>query len=319
LAQRFWAMIETSLGLGGRSDAPCVAVIILTHNQRETTLRALGSFSAAELASAQFLLWDNGSTDGTIAAVQERFPTVHSHYSESNLGVASGRNSAAALAKRLFSPTHLLFLDNDMVVAPGFIAALLEAFAHEARLGQVQAKLRFLREPDRINDGGGCHITFWRGRTMPVGFHELDRGQYDSSQPCVSCGGAMMVRAEIFEELGGFDSRFDPFGPEDLDFSLRLQRRGYAARYIPKAMAYHEVSHTFDGHGRYTAQYARLKAQHWLYFLGRHGTPLQKLGFALGGIPLIVARMAARELRKGNPGALVGSALGLLASLRRAR
>jgi GT2 family glycosyltransferase len=310
---------EVSGAADGRSRAACVALIMLTHNQRETTLRALGSFSPAELASAHFLVWDNGSTDATIDAVRERYPCVHIHYSETNLGVASGRNAAAALATRLFRPTHLLFLDNDMVVTPGFIAALLDAFAGEPRLGQAQAKLRSLQEPDRLNDGGGCQIAFWRGRTRPVGFNEIDCGQYDTPRPCISCGGAMMVRADVFEELGGFDARFDPFGPEDLDFSLRLQRRGYLARYIPSAMAYHEVSHTFDGHGRYSAQYARLKAQHWVHFLGRHGTPLQKLGFALAGVPLIVTTMAVRELRKGNPGALLGSARGLVATLLRVR
>jgi GT2 family glycosyltransferase len=300
-----------------QSTACSIAVVMLTLNQRDTTLRALGSFTAEERKGARFVLWDNGSTDGTADAVRAQFPDVHVHWSERNLGVASGRNAGARLAIERFRPTHLLFLDNDLVMTPGFIAALADAFRKDARVGQAQAKLRSLQQPDRLNDGGGCRIDFWRGTTRPVGFDEVDRGQFDTPKPCVACGGAMMVRADVFLALGGFDTAFDPFGPEDIDFSLRLQARGYTAMYVPAAMAYHQVSHTFEGGGTYTAKYARLKAQHWLRFLGRHGSVSQKVGFACLGVPLIAARMTIRELRKGNPGAVLGSALGVFASLRR--
>ena len=295
-----------------------VAVVMLTLNQREKTIRALASFSPNERASAQFLIWDNGSTDGTIEAVHARFPEVSTYRSDTNLGVAGGRNAAAARAMERFQPSFLLFLDNDLVVAPGFIGALLGALTSDPRVGQVQAKLRFLARPDRINDGGGCRISFWRGRTRPVGFNEIDCGQFDTPTPCVSCGGAMMVRADVFWALGGFDMTFNPFGPEDLDFSLRLQKHGYRALYIPRAMAYHEVSHTFGG-GQYTAHYARLKAQHWLRFLARHGSSSQKLGFVLVGAPLILVTMSFRELRRGNPRAILGSLRGVVAGLRRLR
>ena len=123
--------------------AVSVAVVMLTFNQRDTTLRALGSFTPEERASAHFLLWDNGSSDGTIEAVRRHFPEVHTHLSERNLGVASGRNAGAALAMQLFQPTHLLFLDNDLVMTPGFIGALLNAFKKrpEARTGAGETSL----------------------------------------------------------------------------------------------------------------------------------------------------------------------------------
>lgn len=301
---------------GGNAETPLVAVVILTVNQREKTLRVLGSFAAEERRSARFLVWDNGSTDGTAEAVEEAFPEVLVHRHPANLGVASGRNAGAGLAVERFAPTHLLFLDNDMVVARGFVGALLEPFLQEPLLGQTQAKLRFLGDPERINDGGGCRITFWRGRTEPVGFGELDRGQRDRPAACVACGGAMMVRADVFREVGGFDAVFDPFGPEDLDFSLRLQRRGYRALYVPQAVAYHEVSHTFGG-GEYTEAYARVKARHWLRFLFRHGRPGQIAAFLVAGAPLLAVRMVWREARKGNLRALAGTARGVIESVRR--
>jgi GT2 family glycosyltransferase len=291
-----------------------VAIVMLTMNQRDKTLRALRSLAAEDRQRIPVLVWDNGSNDGTAEAIAREFPEVTTHRHPVNLGVASGRNAGAKLAMERFSPTHLLFLDNDLVLTPEFPAALLAPFADD-RVGQTQGKLRYLNDPGRINDGGGCRINFWLGRTDPVGFREIDRGQCDSIAPCVSCGGAMMVRADIFEALGGFDPVFDPFGPEDLDFSLRLQEAGFKALYIPEALAYHEVSHSFEG-GDYSARYARSKARHWLRFLRRHGTPVQKAGFMLFGAPLIALRMAFRELGRGNPGALVGSARGLIEALR---
>jgi GT2 family glycosyltransferase len=292
---------------------PTVAIVMLTMNQRDKTLRALQSVHE-DNPLVPVLLWDNGSTDGTLEAVKQGFPDVRTHWHPSNVGVASGRNAAARLAISAFQPTHLLFLDNDLVLESGFTAALLEPFVDE-HVGQTQAKLLYLHDPKRINDGGGCRINFWLGRTDPVGFREIDRGQCDAVAPCVSCGGAMMVRADLFERLGGFDSLFDPFGPEDIDFSLRLQAAGYRALYVPRALAYHEVSHSFEG-GDYTATYAHAKARHWLRFLRRHGSPLQKAGFLLVGAPLIALRMVFRELARGNPGALTGSARGLIQAVR---
>lgn len=290
--------------MGNMPPASNVTVIVLTVNQRDTTARCLGSLLASEPPPPRVLVWDNGSQDGTVEVIQAAYPGVRVHHHPVNLGVASGRNAAAALAMQAFSPTHLLFLDNDMVLEPGFVSALLQPFRQDPRVGQTQAKLRFFYDRQRINDGGGCRINFALGQTRPVGFGEIDRGQYDTPKRCVACGGAMMVRTSIFNQLGGFDALFDPFGPEDLDFSLRLAKSGYQALYVPQAVAYHEVSHTF-GRG-YSESYARHKSRHWLAFLQRHASPAEKLGFFLVGAPYLVLRGMVREGRKGNLGAMRG-------------
>lgn len=285
-------------------NAAQVAVIVLTLNQRERTLECLSSLLALQGPPFHVLVWDNGSQDDTIPAIQKAFPGVMTHDHPINLGVASGRNAAAELAIQTWNPGYLLFLDNDMLLERDFVGALLRPFLNDARVGQTQAKLRFMHDRQRLNDGGGCQINFVLGRTRPVGFGELDRGQYDTLRPCVACGGAMMVRASIFNQLGGFDALFDPFGPEDLDFSLRLVRAGYRALYVPQAVAYHEVSHTFGQD--YSENYARHKSRHWLAFLQRHASPAEKLGFFLVGAPYAVLHGMIREGRKGNLGALRG-------------
>jgi GT2 family glycosyltransferase len=293
---------------------PDVVAIILTLNQRDKTLRCLSTVMGAEATPPQVLIWDNGSHDGTVEAVRAAFPQVYVHRHSTNLGVASGRNAAAALTMQLFDPACLLFLDNDLLLEPGFVTGLLQPLQSNPRIGQTQAKLRLTRDRALLNDGGGVRINFLLGQTRHVGFGEVDRGQYDTPRPCVACGGAMLVRAGLFRQLGGFDAVFDPFGPEDLDFSLRLARAGYQAWFVPQSLAYHEVSHTFGGD--YSESYARHKARHWLLLMRRHASPAQKLAFLAGGLPFLAARVAVREVRRGNWRAVRGLLRGALDFVR---
>jgi GT2 family glycosyltransferase len=256
------------------------------------------------------LVWDNGSTDGTAEILRQKYPQVIIQEASTNLGVAGGRNAAAAFAIKTFQPTHLLFLDNDMIFEPNFVDSLLQPFMQDKRIGQTQAKLRFMHDRERLNDGGGAQINFVTWQIKPVGYNELDRGQYDTAKECIACGGAMMVRTDLFEELGGFDLTFNPFGPEDLDFSLRLRKAGYTAFYVPTAIAYHIVSHTF-GKG-YSETYARHKSRHWYLFMRRHASIWQQLGFFLLGAPYMTARVLIREGRKGNLKAFRGLIKGIL-------
>jgi GT2 family glycosyltransferase len=186
---------------------------------------------------------------------------------------------------------------------------LYEPFKTDPQLGQTQAKLRFMHDRSLINDGGGAQISFVFWRVKPVGFGEQDKGQYDAPKSCISCGGAMMVRSDVFQLLHGFDPLFGPFGPEDLDFSLRLQKSGYKAMYIPKAVGYHQVSHTF-GEG-YTEEYARHKSRHWLLFMRRHANPWQKFAFYIFGAPILTIKIIVREARRGNLRAVRGLTQGL--------
>jgi GT2 family glycosyltransferase len=282
---------------------PRIAVVILSFNQREQTLRCLQALLEKRPAEGPFdvLLWDNGSRDGTAEAAAVAFPDVSVHAHPENLGVAGGRNAAGRQAIEEFDPELLLFLDNDIVVLDGFVGRMAETLAAPGneRIGQTQAKLMLADQPEVLHYGGGSRLQFWRGITQPVGYGELDRGQYDTPTRCTACGGAMMVRTRIFQELAGFDESFSPYGPEDLDFSLRLQEAGWEAWYVPDAVGLHDYNHTFGAAG-YSEDYARHRARHWMMLMRRHASPLDWLGFLFVGVPLIAGRVVLREARKGN-------------------
>jgi GT2 family glycosyltransferase len=291
-----------------------VVVIMLTVNQREKTLQALESFRAVAHPRFQLLLWDNGSQDGTVDAVRESYPEVTVHYHPTNLGAAAGRNAAAKLAIKKFCPFHLLFIDNDMTVEPDCLNFLLKPFENDRRLAQTTGKIMVPNGNRRLNDAGGCTIQFWLGRTKPVGYGEIDHGQYDKPTKCIP-GGFTLVRTDVFQQVGGFDPLFDPYGYEDIDFSLRIAKAGYYAVYVPQAVAYHEVSQTFEG-GNYTERYVSQKARNWFLFMRRHASLVEQLGFIFLGAPYRVVRAAIREGKKGNLTALNGVRRGLIDFLK---
>lgn len=285
-----------------------IAVVVLSYRQPELTLGVLGSLARCTDPDFRVLVWDNGSGPGdeTVERVRRDFPEATVVGWPENLGVAGGRNAAARHALELWDPDYLLFLDNDMEVEPGFVSELARPLDEDPEIGQTQAKLLYMDDRQRINDGGGCRIVWWRGRTEAVGKGELDRGQYDEAKACMACcGGAMMVRAEVFRELEGFDEAFNPFGPEDLDFSLRVLEAGWRNLYVPTAVTYHKVMHT--GVEGYAEDYARNKVRSWFRLLRRHAPPAQRFAFYMIGGPLAVLEMAWRETRRGNFAAAAGA------------
>jgi GT2 family glycosyltransferase len=287
-------------------------------NQESLTLRCLESLERVSGVRSRILLWDNGSEDGTCEAVAARFPEVQTHHHPTNLGVASGRNAASRLATELFEPEFFFFLDNDMIVEPDFLAPLVAVVRNDSSIGLATGKIRMLEEPARLYGAGGCGVRFWLGNTTHVGFGELDRGQYDTPVNCIPSGGCMLIRRSLFEELGGFDTLFDPYGPEDLDLGLRARQAGQRGYYVPQSVVLHQ-SHpgrTFEG-GHYTTLYAANRARHWFHFMGRHASLSQKLGFYCIGAPWLLALLTLREARRGNllP-AVAGLARGGLQFLR---
>jgi GT2 family glycosyltransferase len=114
-----------------------------------------------------------------------------------------------------------------------------------------------------------------------------------------------LVRSNAFEAVDGFDTAYNPYGFEDLDFCLRVKEAGYRCVYIPEAVIYHSPTQTFEG-GKYSEQYARQKAKNWYRFVRRHANPIEEVAFWLLGVPIRLVGAFGREARQGNISALAG-------------
>lgn len=224
------------------SDTPHVSVIVPTYGEdlhTYTCLRAVAR-EAAHTPLEVIVMDDCAPTPAAeaLAAVTG----VRFVRNDTNLGFTRNANRGAALARG----EYLLFLNNDAVLQPGCIAALLRVFASRPDAGIVGAKLVY---PDgRLQEAGA--IAWRDGSAWNYGRDDdPGRPEYNYLRRADYCSGAcLLVPRALFESLGRFDEAYSPAYCEDADLSFRARAAGRATWYQPAAEVVHfeGVSHGTD-------------------------------------------------------------------------
>jgi GT2 family glycosyltransferase/glycosyltransferase involved in cell wall biosynthesis len=215
------------------SDAPRVSIVIPVHNKVEYTaacLRSLGD--NANSVPFEVIVVDDASSDATAERLAH-IAGITALRNAENLGFVGSCNAAAARARGEF----VLFLNNDTVVTPNWLDALLRVFDEEPDAGLVGARLVY---PDgRLQEAGG--IVFSDGSGWNYGrFDDPADPRYAFRREADYCSGAAIVlRRELFERLGGFDARYAPAYYEDTDLAFAVRAAGYKVLYEPRSTVIH--------------------------------------------------------------------------------
>jgi GT2 family glycosyltransferase len=236
-----------------RSAHPVVWVVILSWNGRADTLACVESCLKATYPNLRVLVVDNGSNDGSQAAVRERFPQVERLELGENLGYTGGNNAGIRHALAA-GADHVLLLNNDTVVDPGFVEALVEVARADPAVGMLNSKMYFFDAPDRLWFAGASFHR-WIGWGRHRGYGEVDRGQYDAVEPLErACGCSLMVTRALCEQVGLLADEYFAYC-EDLDWSLRARRAGFRIAYVPRSRIWHKVSRATGGTGSGISHY----------------------------------------------------------------
>lgn len=233
----------------GEPGSPLVSCVIVNYNTAAATAAFLRSLlpQVREL-DGEVIVVDNGSVDGSGAALRAEFADVDVVDARENLGFARGVNVGAQRARG----TYLLLLNPDMVALPGSVRAIVEFARTHPDYGLYGG--RTVR-PDGSLEPSSCWAapslwsllmfatmasTLFRGSAI---FDPESMGGWlrDSVREVeVVTGCLLLVRRELFWGVGGMDERYFLYG-EDAEFSLRLRRLGWRAVIVPEATMVHEV------------------------------------------------------------------------------
>ena len=215
---------------------------MLNWNGKQDTLACLKSLEALTYPHAETIVVDNGSTDGSVAAVRERYPKLQILETGSNLGFAGGNN--VGIAKALEQGADLLFLlNNDTVVDPSILEAFVEGFQAHPEAGILGANIFLFDERDTLDHLGGK----WDPKTGQFTF--IGKGQKkreETEELDYVCGAGLMVKRSVLEAIGFLENRFFLIW-EEADFCFRAKRAGFEVMTCRGANLWHKVSASFVG------------------------------------------------------------------------
>jgi GT2 family glycosyltransferase len=184
----------------------------------------------------EILVVDNGSRDGSVEYLRQQFPDVRVLPLDRNYGFSIGNNHGF----QAVNSDVVVLLNNDMLVAPDFLQALLTPFS-DSSVFAVSSQI-FFPDPGRRREETGKTMgkfdkgffRFWHEETTPD-------DENRAAMPIFwAGGGASAVDVRKLKVLGGFDTLYHPFYVEDADISWQAWKRGWKCLLAPQSHVVHK-------------------------------------------------------------------------------
>ncbi|MGI8586980.1 MAG: glycosyltransferase family 2 protein [Chloroflexia bacterium] len=220
---------------------PLISIVIPNMNGMEHLPDCFASLAAADypLDRQEWIVSDNGSVDGSVGFLRREYARAKIVENGRNIGFAPGCNAGAAAA----TGEYLVFLNNDTRVAPGWLHGYLSALARDPEAVCAASYMRSWDDTEPDFDGAASNL-FGVGRQRAViGWPDCPTGPGEGDPLLFASGGAMLIRRDVFREVGGFDTSFFIYF-EDVDLGWRLWVLGYRVVFAPGAVVYHKEGGT---------------------------------------------------------------------------
>ncbi len=233
------------------TNSPLVSISLVVKDGAKYIRGCLGAVFRQTYPNIEVVVWDNNSSDETLAIIEKEFPHARLIRSEKNFGFEGGQNANFKNLKG----DHVVFLCVDVFLDKDFVKAGVEGMERDPTIGALQAKILVYNsqfdsaagiwnfEKTNIIDTTGFQI-FRSRRVVNRGHGEEDRGQYNTKEEIFSYEGAAgFFRRKALEDarINGyiFDEDFWWYA-SDLDLGWRMRLLGWKSMYIPQMLAWHE-------------------------------------------------------------------------------
>jgi len=193
----------------------------------------LGTLSRQRFRDFDVTVVDNGSTDGSVDYLRQRWPEVRVVELAENTGFPTAINRGLETSRG----RYVALLNNDIELSPDWLELLVAELERDPKVGFVTGKIMRYDDRDVIEQAG--HDFFTCGHFEPRGLDQRDRGQYDERGPTtIVTAAAALYRREALARAGNFDDDYFLYC-EDGDACLRMLLCGYSGLYVPEPKAFH--------------------------------------------------------------------------------
>jgi GT2 family glycosyltransferase len=250
-----------------------LSICIANWNARDYLARCLESIGAQSAGlSVEIIVVDNGSTDGSVQCVRQRFPSVTLIENTANVGFVQATNQAMRLSRG----RYVLWLNNDTVVLDQALARLVQFMDEHPAVGicgpkvlnrdgtiQNQCRRGFPTPWAAFAYFSGLSRLFPRreffSRYLMTYCHEDEVHEVDAVSGC-----CLLARRQVVEQAGLIDTAYHSYG-EELDYCAVAKERGWTVYYYPPAVIVHYGGQGGSGVRPYHSIYQFYRSM-WLFY-----------------------------------------------------
>lgn len=203
-------------------SAPLVSIVMLCWNRKDDVFESLSRIREIIYNSLEVIVVDNGSTDGTIELIKDKFPEVRLIQMYKNFGIEA-YNIGFANAKG----KYIVIIDDDSFPAKHSITRMVQRFEQDESLGAIAFDVRNFYHYDEIS--------------ILAEEQPLERYSSPSKYYMSFNGAGVGVRASLFRRIGYYPEEFFLYNNE-MDSAFRILNEGYRIEFHADIIAYHKYS-----------------------------------------------------------------------------
>lgn len=227
---------------------PKIAVIIINWNGKHLLEECLISVKDQDYNNYKTILIDNGSSDGSVAYVKEKFSEVKIVSLSENTGFAKANNIGIDKAFKDKEVKYIALLNNDAIVEKEWLFKMVKVIEQDEKNGSVAPKILKYFRRDEI-DSFGMKIRIIGGGINNYVNEKDDGRQNKIIEIFGPTGCSCLYKRKMLEDIAVkgeyFDNDFFAFC-EDLDLNWRARLRKWKSFTAPKSIVYHRGSESFQ-------------------------------------------------------------------------
>ncbi len=239
-----------------------IAIVTVNFNGKQDTLELLESLKVLDFdgLEVKLIVVDNGSSDGSVAEINSKYPDIDILQNGDNEGFSGGYNRGMIYG-HIWGADYILIINNDALIKDAnLLKSMIGVFGSDEKIGLISPKIYFAKgyefHKDRYKEQDLGKVLWYAGgkfdwnniHSKHRGLDEVDLGQYDGIEETgLVTGCCLMVKREVLERVtnsiskGFFDDRLFLY-MEDNDFAVRARRLGFKTYYGGKVAIYHKAS-----------------------------------------------------------------------------